>query len=59
MALKYCKNPVIAAPYGMTLGEGSEIVMHSHGVTPSVETYMGLVGIRVGLLSYGGEEQNC
>lgn len=54
MALKYCKNPVIAAPYGMTLGGGAEIVMHSHGVTPSVETYMGLVEIGVGLVPVGG-----
>jgi len=54
MALKYCKNPVIAAPYGMTLGGGAEIVMHCHGVTPSVETYMGLVEIGVGLVPGGG-----
>ena len=34
MAIKYCKNPVVAAPYGMTLGGGAEIVMHSHKATP-------------------------
>ena len=54
MALKYCKNPVISAPHGMTLGGGAEIVMHSHGITPGVETYMGLVEIGVGLVPGGG-----
>lgn len=54
MMLKYCKKPVVVAPYGMTLGGGAEISMHAHKVTPSVETYMGLVEIGVGLIPGGG-----
>ncbi|MBS7528658.1 enoyl-CoA hydratase/isomerase family protein [Fusibacter paucivorans] len=54
MALKYCKKPVVAAPFNMTLGGGAEIAMHAHKVTPSVETYMGLVEVGVGLIPGGG-----
>ncbi len=54
MALKYCRKPVVAAPYGMTLGGGAEVVMHSHTVTAHAETYMGLVEVGVGLIPAGG-----
>ena len=54
MKLKYCKKPVVAAPFGMTLGGGAEIVMHSHKVTAHAETYMGLVEFGVGLIPAGG-----
>jgi 3-hydroxyacyl-CoA dehydrogenase len=54
MALKYCRKPVVAAPYGMTLGGGAEIALHAHAVVASVETYMGLVEAGVGLLPGGG-----
>lgn len=54
MALKYCKKPVVAAPYGMTLGGGAEIAMHAHKVAAHAETYMGLVEIGVGLIPAGG-----
>ncbi|PAB61188.1 3-hydroxyacyl-CoA dehydrogenase/enoyl-CoA hydratase family protein [Anaeromicrobium sediminis] len=54
MALKYCKKPVVAAPYGMTLGGGFEIAMHAHKVAAHAETYMGLVEIGVGLIPAGG-----
>lgn len=54
MALKYCKKPVVAAPFGMTLGGGAEIALHAHSVVASVETYMGLVEAGVGLLPGGG-----
>jgi len=54
MALKYCRKPVVAAPYGMTLGGGAEITMHTYKVAAHAETYMGLVELGVGLIPAGG-----
>lgn len=54
MALKYAKKPVVAAPYGMTLGGGAEVCLHSHAIQAAAETYMGLVELGVGLLPGGG-----
>ncbi|TGE33575.1 3-hydroxyacyl-CoA dehydrogenase/enoyl-CoA hydratase family protein [Desulfosporosinus sp. Sb-LF] len=53
-ALKYAKKPVVAAPFGMTLGGGAEICLHSHVIQASSETYMGLVELGVGLIPAGG-----
>lgn len=53
-ALKYSPVPVVAAPQGLALGGGCEILMHCAGVTPALETYAGLVEIGVGLLPAGG-----
>jgi len=53
-ALKYCKRPVVAAPFGMTLGGGAEIVMHTYAAVSAAETYMGLVEAGVGLVPAGG-----
>jgi 3-hydroxyacyl-CoA dehydrogenase len=54
MALKYADVPVIAAPAGMALGGGCEIVMHSDRVQAAVESYIGLVEVGVGLIPAGG-----
>jgi 3-hydroxyacyl-CoA dehydrogenase len=54
MALKYAKVPVVAAPFGMTLGGGCEFCLHADAVNAHAETYMGLVEIGVGLLPAGG-----
>jgi 3-hydroxyacyl-CoA dehydrogenase len=54
MKLKYFSKPVVAAPFGMTLGGGAEITMHAHKVAASAETYMGLVEAGVGLVPSGG-----
>lgn len=54
MTLKYCRKPVVAAPYGMTLGGGAEITMHTYKVAAHAETYMGLVELGVGLIPAGG-----
>lgn len=54
MALKYAKKPVVAAPFGMTLGGGTEICLHTHALQASSETYMGLVEMGVGLIPGGG-----
>jgi 3-hydroxyacyl-CoA dehydrogenase len=53
-ALKYAVKPVVSAPFGMTLGGGAEIVMHSYAATPSVWTNMGLVEASVGLVPGSG-----
>jgi 3-hydroxyacyl-CoA dehydrogenase len=54
MALKYADMPVVAAPFGLTLGGGCEISLHAARVRASAETYMGLVEVGVGLLPGGG-----
>ena len=54
MRLKFCKKPVVAAPHGMALGGGCEIVMHSNKVAVCAESYIGLVEVGVGLVPGGG-----
>lgn len=54
MALKYADIPVVAAPFGLTLGGGCEIALHAARVRASAETYMGLVEVGVGLIPGGG-----
>jgi 3-hydroxyacyl-CoA dehydrogenase len=54
MALKYAPKPVVAAPFGMTLGGGTEICLHCARVQAAAESYMGLVEVGVGLLPAGG-----
>ncbi len=54
MALKYAEVPVVAAPFGLSLGGGCEISLHGARVRASAETYMGLVEAGVGLVPAGG-----
>jgi 3-hydroxyacyl-CoA dehydrogenase len=54
MALKYAPKPVVAAPFGMTLGGGVEISIHAARVRAAAETYMGLVEVGVGIIPAGG-----
>jgi 3-hydroxyacyl-CoA dehydrogenase len=54
MALKYADLPVVAAPFGLTLGGGCEICLHAHRVRASAETYMGLVEVGVGVVPAAG-----
>jgi 3-hydroxyacyl-CoA dehydrogenase len=54
MALKYCKRPVVAAPFGMTLGGGCEVCLGAGHIYASAETYIGLVELGVGLVPAGG-----
>jgi 3-hydroxyacyl-CoA dehydrogenase len=54
MAIKYAPKPVVAAPFGMTLGGGCEIALHSARVQASAETYMGLVEVGVGVIPGAG-----
>ncbi|MFD2370450.1 3-hydroxyacyl-CoA dehydrogenase/enoyl-CoA hydratase family protein [Brevibacillus sp. GCM10020057] len=53
-ALRYMHRPVVAAPFGMTLGGGVEVVYLADRVQASAETYLGLVEVGVGLLPGGG-----
>ena len=54
LAIKYAPKPVVAAPFGMALGGGCEIVLHSARAQASAETYLGLVETGVGLIPGGG-----
>jgi 3-hydroxyacyl-CoA dehydrogenase len=54
-ALKYAPFPTVAAPSGMALGGGCEIVLHASAVQAHAETYIGLVEPGVGLVpGWGG-----
>jgi 3-hydroxyacyl-CoA dehydrogenase len=54
-ALKFAPFPVVAAPAGMALGGGCEILMHSDAVQAHAETYTGLVEVGVGVIpGWGG-----
>ncbi len=54
-ALKYAPFPVVAAPFGMALGGGCEILLHVDHVQAHAETYTGLVEVGVGLIpGWGG-----
>lgn len=54
-ALKYAPFPVVAAPSGMALGGGCEILLHCDAVQAHAETYMGLVEVGVGVIpGWGG-----
>lgn len=55
---KYSAFPVVAAPYGMTLGGGCEICLGADRIVAHAELYMGLVEIGVGLLPAGGGTMN-
>ena len=54
-AMKYAAFPVVAAPSGMALGGGCELLLHSAAVQAHAETYAGLVEAGVGVLpGWGG-----
>ncbi len=54
MAIKYFEKPVVAAPFNMTLGGGSEIVLHCARVRAHSELYMGQVEFGVGVIPAAG-----
>ncbi len=53
-AIKFSPKPVVVAPFGLTLGGGTEISLHAAARQPHAELYMGLVEVGVGLLPGGG-----
>jgi 3-hydroxyacyl-CoA dehydrogenase len=54
MKVRYCAKPVVAAPFGRTLGGGVEVAMAAARVVVASETYMGLVEVGVGLIPGAG-----
>jgi 3-hydroxyacyl-CoA dehydrogenase len=54
MRLKYANVPVVAAVAGLALGGGCELAMHAAKRVASIESYMGLVEVGVGLIPAGG-----
>jgi 3-hydroxyacyl-CoA dehydrogenase len=53
-AIKFSSRPVVVAPFGLTLGGGTEICLHASARQPHAELYIGLVEVGVGLLPGGG-----
>jgi 3-hydroxyacyl-CoA dehydrogenase len=52
--VRYSPKPIVAAPFGMVLGGGCEVVLASSQAVAAAETYIGLVEVGVGLLPAGG-----
>ncbi|MFZ5503054.1 MAG: 3-hydroxyacyl-CoA dehydrogenase/enoyl-CoA hydratase family protein [Pseudomonadota bacterium] len=52
--LKYARVPTIAAVDGLALGGGCEFAIHCARMVATLETYIGLVEVGVGLLPAGG-----
>jgi 3-hydroxyacyl-CoA dehydrogenase len=52
--LRAASVPVVAAPFGLCLGGGCELALHSHRVRAAAETYIGLPEAGVGLLPGAG-----
>jgi 3-hydroxyacyl-CoA dehydrogenase len=52
--LRYAPFPVVAAPFGLTLGGGCELCLAADRIVAHAELYMGQVEIGVGLLPAGG-----
>jgi 3-hydroxyacyl-CoA dehydrogenase len=54
MALQASPVPVVAAPAGLAIGGGCEVVLHADRVQAAAEAYVGLVEVGVGLIPAGG-----
>lgn len=53
-SLRYSMIPTVAAVDGLALGGGCEFVMHCDRTVATLESYIGLVEVGVGLLPAGG-----
>ncbi|MCX7167662.1 MAG: 3-hydroxyacyl-CoA dehydrogenase NAD-binding domain-containing protein [Rhodocyclales bacterium] len=53
-AMKYANVPVVAAVAGLALGGGCELALHTAKRVASIESYIGLVEVGVGLIPAGG-----
>ncbi|MDP1952097.1 MAG: enoyl-CoA hydratase/isomerase family protein, partial [Betaproteobacteria bacterium] len=53
-AMKYANVPVVAAVSGLALGGGCELLLHAAKRVASIESYIGLVEVGVGLIPSGG-----
>lgn len=58
MRLRYSKKPTVAAPSGMALGGGCEVIMACDAVRAHCETYIGLVEAGAGLIPGGCGNKN-
>jgi len=54
MAIRFCSKPIVAAPFGRTLGGGAEVAMAASRIVAAAETYMGQVEVGVGLVPAAG-----
>jgi 3-hydroxyacyl-CoA dehydrogenase len=54
MRTRYAAVPVVAAPFGLALGGGAEVVMGCQTVRAAAELYVGCVEVGVGLIPAGG-----
>ena len=54
LACRYAPFPVVAAPSGMSLGGGFEVLLHCDALQAHANTNMGLVETLVGLIPSGG-----
>ena len=54
MRIRSAPFPVVAAPFGLTLGGGCEFSLHASQVQAHAELYIGLVEVGVGLIPAGG-----
>lgn len=54
MLVKHANVPVVAAPFGLTLGGGAEVAFGAQAIRAHCELYMGLVEVGVGLIPGGG-----
>ena len=54
LRLRHSRIPTVAAPFGMTLGGGAEMVLGANAVQAYAELYIGLVEVGVGLIPGGG-----
>jgi 3-hydroxyacyl-CoA dehydrogenase len=52
--MKYANVPVVAAVAGLALGGGCELALHAAKRVASIESYIGLVEVGVGLIPAGG-----
>jgi len=53
LRMRYFPRPIVAAPFGMTLGGGAELVMSCSRRVAAAETFIGLVEVGVGLVPAG------
>jgi 3-hydroxyacyl-CoA dehydrogenase len=54
MSMRYSPKPVVAAPFGMVLAGGCEVIMAASRIVAAAESYIGLIEFGVGLLPAGG-----
>ncbi len=54
MGLRHGPIPVVAAPFGMTLGGGCECSLQCAAISAGAELYMGLVEAGIGVVPAGG-----